>query len=104
MVNKYKLYKYGFNKKQDKKHPEFCGPMMAPLRKIKELTGVLQHSMIDHDMDQAIKNGLTTIFSRAKRLACLQHMSEFDSKKVKKLFASTPDKKRVPRRFTVWFS
>ena len=37
--------------------------------------------MIDHDMDQSIKNGLTSIFRRPKRLVCLQHISEFDSKK-----------------------
>ena len=96
MVNKYKLYKYSFNKKHKTKSIlNFVGLWWHILRKSKELTGVLQHSMIDHDMDQVIKNGLTTIFSRAKRLACLQHMSEFDSKKVEKLFASTPDKKRL---------
>ena len=48
-------------------------------------------SMIGHDMDQAIKNGLTSIFSRAESLVCLQHVSESDSKKLDKLLASTSD-------------
>ena len=52
-------------------------------------------SMIGHDMDQAIKNGLTSIFSRAEGLFCLQHVSERGSKKLDKLFASASDKKRI---------
>ena len=46
-------------------------------------------------MDQTIKNGLATIFSRAESLVCLQHVSERDSKKLDKLLASTSDKKRI---------
>ena len=42
-------------------------------------------------MDQTIKNGLATIFSRAESLVCLQHVSERDSKKLDKLLASTSD-------------
>ena len=53
-------------------------------------------SMIGHDMDQTIKNGLTSIFSKAENLVCLQHVSERDNKKLDKLFASTSDKKRIP--------
>ena len=52
-------------------------------------------SMIGHDMDQAIKNGLISIFSRAEGLFCLQHVSELGSKKLDKLFASASDKKRI---------
>ena len=51
--------------------------------------------MIGNDMDQTIKNGLATIFSRAESLVCLQHVSERDSKKLDKLLASTSDKKRI---------
>ena len=51
--------------------------------------------MIGHDMDQAIKNGLTSIFSKAESLACLQHVSESDNKKLDKLLASTSDKKCI---------
>ena len=32
--------------------------------------------MIGHDMGQAIKNRLTSIFSRGDSLGCLQHVSE----------------------------
>ena len=35
--------------------------------------------MIAHDMDKAIKNGLTSIFSKAEGLVCSQHVSERDS-------------------------
>ena len=42
-------------------------------------------SMIGHDMEQAIKNGLTSIFSRAESLVCLQHVGECDSKKLDQL-------------------
>ena len=45
-------------------------------------------SMIGHDMDQAIKNGLSSIFSMAESLVCLQHVSERDSKRLDKLLAS----------------
>ena len=38
--------------------------------------------MIGHDMDQAIKNELTSMFSRAECLVCLQHVSGRDSKKL----------------------
>ena len=51
--------------------------------------------MIGNNMDQTIKNGLATIFSRAESLVCLQHVSERDSKKLDKLLASTSDKKRI---------
>ena len=51
--------------------------------------------MIGHDMDQAIKNGLTSILSKAETLVCLQHVSERDNKKLDKLFVSTSDKKRI---------
>ena len=42
-------------------------------------------SMIGHDMEQAIKNGLTSIFSRAESLVCLQHVGERDSEKLDQL-------------------
>ena len=48
--------------------------------------------MIGHDMDQAIKNGLTSIFSRAESIFCLQHVSERGNKKIDGLLASTSDK------------
>ena len=51
--------------------------------------------MIGHDMDQAIKNGLAGIFSRAESLVWWQHVSERDGKKLDKLLASTSDKKRI---------
>ena len=51
--------------------------------------------MIGHDIDQAIKNGLTRILSRAESLVCLQHVSERGSKKLDKILASTSDKKRI---------
>ena len=46
-------------------------------------------SMIDHGMDQAIKNGLISIFSRSESLVCLQHVNERGSKKLEQLLAST---------------
>ena len=52
-------------------------------------------SMIGHVMDQAIKNGLAGIFSRAESLVWWQHVSECDGKKLDKLLASTSDKKRI---------
>ena len=52
--------------------------------------------MIEHDMDQAIKNGQIIIFIRAQSLVCLQHVSERDSKKLDKLLASASDKKLIP--------
>ena len=51
--------------------------------------------MFGHDMDQAIKNGLTSNFSRVDSLVCLHNVSERASKKLDKLFASTSDKKRI---------
>ena len=59
-------------------------------------TNLSNISMIVHDMDQAIKNGLTIIFSRAYSLVCLQHVSERDSRKLDKLLASASDKKLIP--------
>ena len=96
-------------KTQDTKHPEFPGPMMVHFAKdqgtyrrlaTEIVTGKLKLSnisMIGHYMDQAIKNGLTSIFSRAESLVCLQHVSERDSKKLDKLLASTADKKPILR-------
>ena len=52
-------------------------------------------TMIGHDMDQAIKNGLNSIFGRAESLVCLQHVSEHGNKKLDELLASTSDKKRI---------
>ena len=69
--------------------------------------------MISHDMDQVIKNGLDSIFSRVDSLNCSQYVSERDSKKLDKFLASTLDKKRIfndiygspkKRVFAVWFS
>ena len=51
--------------------------------------------MFGHDMDQAIKNGLTSNFSSVDSLVCLHHVSERASKKSDKLFASTSGKKRI---------
>ena len=51
--------------------------------------------MIGHDTDQAIKNGLTSIFSRAESLVCLKYVSERESKKLDKFLTSTSDKKRI---------
>ena len=36
--------------------------------------------MLGHDMDQAIKNELNSIFNRAEGLVCLQHVIERESK------------------------
>ena len=64
-------------------------------------------------MEKTIKNGLISIFSRAKSLVWLQHVREHESKKSDKLFASTSDKKSIRcdicenqknRIFTVGFS
>ena len=52
-------------------------------------------SMIGHDMEQAIKNGLTGIFNRTESLVWLQQVSEHDSKNLDKHLASTSDKKRI---------
>ena len=52
-------------------------------------------SMIGHDMDQAIKNGITSIFSKVESLVWLQHMSERDSKKLDNLLVSTSEKKPI---------
>ena len=94
-------------KTQDTKHPEFPGPMMVHFTKDQ---GTYQHlateivpakpnlsniSTIAHDMGQAIKHGLTSIFSKAEGLVCLQHVSERDNKKLDKLLASTSDKKCI---------
>ena len=49
--------------------------------------------MIGHDMDQAIKNRLAGIFSRAESLVWWQHVSERDGKKLDKLLASTSESK-----------
>ena len=49
--------------------------------------------MFGHNMDQAIKNGLTSNFSRVDSLVCLHHVSERASEKLDKLFASTSDTK-----------
>ena len=46
-------------------------------------------------MEKTIKNGLISIFSRAKSLVWLQHVRERESKKSDKLFASTSDKKSI---------
>ena len=51
--------------------------------------------MIGHNMDQAIKNGLTGIFSRVESLVCLQDVSKYNSKKLDKLLTSTSDKKYI---------
>ena len=63
-------------KTQGSKGPEFRGHMMMHFRKDQETyrrratkivtikTNLSNISMIGHDMDQAIKNGLTIIFSR----------------------------------------
>ena len=91
-------------KTQDTRHPEFPGPMMVHFTKdqgtyrrlateiVTAKLNLYNISMIGHDMDQAIKNGLTSIFSRAESLVCLQHVSERGSKKLDKLLASTADK------------
>ena len=120
MVNRQRLYQYSFNK-----HPEFPGPMMVHFTKdqgtywrlateiVTAKPTLSDISMIGHDMDQAIKNGLTSIFSKAESLACLQHVSESDNKKLDKLLASTSDKKCILSDiygsqkklvFAVWFS
>ena len=52
-------------------------------------------SMIGHDMDQAIKNGITSIFSKAESLTWLQHMSEHDSKKLDNILVSASEKKTI---------
>ena len=69
-------------KTQDTKHPEFPGPIMVHFTKdqrtyqrlaIEMVTAkpnLSNISMIGHDMEQAIKNGLTSIFSRAESLVC----------------------------------
>ena len=81
-------------KTQDTKHPEFPRPMMVHFTKDQ---GTYWHlpteiftakpnlsiiSIIDHDMDLAIKNRLTSIFSTAESLVGLQHVSGCDSKKL----------------------
>ena len=65
-------------------------------KKVTAKTNLSNVSMIEHDMDQAIKNGRTIIFSRAQSLVCLQHVSERDSKKLDKLLTSASDKKLIP--------
>ena len=86
-------------KTQDTKHPEFPGPMEHYQRLATEIVTAKPNlsniSMIGHDMDQATKNGLTSIFSRAESLFGLQHVIERDSKKLDELLASTSDKKRI---------
>ena len=52
-------------------------------------------SIISHDMDHIMENGLTIIVSMAQSLVWLQHVSERNSKKFHKLLASTSDKKRI---------
>ena len=112
-------------KTQDTKYPEFPWPMMEHLKKdqgthqrlateiVTAKPNLSNISMIDHDMDRTIKHGLTSVFSQAESLVCLQHVSERDNKKLDKLLASTSDKKRTlsdiygsqkKRVFTVWFS
>ena len=93
-------------KTQDEKHLEFPGPMMMHFTKdqrthqrlateiVTAKPNLSNISMIGHDMDQAIRNGLTSIFSRAESLVSLQHVSERDCKKLDKFLAST-DKKRI---------
>ena len=94
-------------KTQDTKHLEFPGPMMVHFTKGKRTyrrlateivtakPNLSNISMIVDDMDQAIKHGLTSIFSKAESLVYLQHVSERDNKKLDKLVASTLDKKRI---------
>ena len=97
-------------KAQDTKHPEFLTmvhPMMVHFTKdqgtyrrlateiVTAKPNLSNISMISHDMDQAIKDWLTSIFRRAESLVCLQHVSERDSKKLDKFLASTSDKKCI---------
>ena len=81
-----------FIKTQGTKHPEFPGTMMVHFTKdqgtyrcytteiVIAKHKVFNISMICHDMDQAIKNGPTSIFSRAESLVSWQHVSELDRK------------------------
>ena len=94
-------------KTQNTKHPEFPGPVMVHFtnnqgmywRCATEIVTAKPNLsniwMFVHDMDQAIKNGLTSNFSRVDSLVCLHHVSERACKKLDKLFASTSDKKRI---------
>ena len=94
-------------KTQDTKNPEYPGPMMVhftnnqgmyrrPTTEIVTAKPNLSNiSIIGHDMDQAIKNGLTSIFSKAESLVCLHHVTERACKKLDKLLASASDKKRI---------
>ena len=94
-------------KTQDTKHSEFPGPMMVHFTKdqgtyrrlateiVTAKPNLSNISIIGHDTDQAIKHGLTSIFSKAESLVCLQHVSERDNKKLDKLLASTSDKKHI---------
>ena len=89
-------------KTQDTKHPEFPGPMIVHFRKDQGMYRLLAAEIVtakpnlsNMDMDRAIKNVLTSIFSMAESLVCLQHASECDSKKLDKLLTSSSDKKRI---------
>ena len=77
-------------KTQDTKHPEFPESMMVHFTKdqgtywrltteiVTAKPKLCNFSLTCHDMGQPIKNVLTSIFSRAESLVCLQHVIERD--------------------------
>ena len=82
------------------KHPEFPGPSMWHFKKNRETyrrfagelvmntPSLIELKKIGHDLDVAIFNGLTDIFTNAKKLWCTQRMQERDVYKLKQLGAN----------------
>eukprot|EP00112_Aurelia_sp_Birch-Aquarium-sp1_P014208 Seg3052.3 transcript_id=Seg3052.3/GoldUCD/mRNA.D3Y31 product="hypothetical protein" protein_id=Seg3052.3/GoldUCD/D3Y31 len=89
------------------KHPEFPGPSMWHFKKNRETyrrfagelvmntPSLIELKKIGHDLDVAIPNGLTDLFTTAKKLWCTQHMQERDAFKLKQLGANKNTVKRI---------
>ena len=89
------------------KHPEFPGPSIWHFHKDRECyrrfaseivmvePELINIKKVGHDLDQAIPNGLTDIFIRAKKLWCMQHLQERDAYKLKQFGANKRTVERI---------